>query len=65
MLTAIESRRKLSEERAAAIERGELTLHDPREKRERELKAGLLAQVRTPMAPDVPESERTNAVQFV
>ena len=38
MLKAIEARRIKAEARAAAIERGEMTMEDPREKRERELK---------------------------
>ena len=37
-MAAIEARRKKAEARAAAIERGEVTLEDPRAKRERELK---------------------------
>jgi hypothetical protein len=39
LFAAIEARRKKTEERMAAIERGELNVEDPREKRERELKA--------------------------
>ena len=38
MFAAIEARRKKAEARMAAIEAGEITVEDPREKRERELK---------------------------